>query len=132
MLLAVVAVERGLDAVFVCVDVAIRIVGVALRYHTSLQQLYHTAAAIVKVGFGIFCAFLSNTSNRRCCATIMSLWTVRCLHCEIYAMLLGRKHGVSRWALLILKHFTFVQRILLAHISPAFCRRKLFAKSQRK
>ena len=28
-----------------------------MRYHTSLQQLYHTAAAIVKVGFGIFFVF---------------------------------------------------------------------------
>ena len=67
MLLAVVAVERSLDAVFVCVDVAIRIVGVALRYRTSLQQLYHAAAPVVKVGFGIFCAFCMNTSNEMLC-----------------------------------------------------------------
>ena len=39
VLLAVVAVEWGLDAVFVCVDVAIRIVGVALRYRTLHLRL---------------------------------------------------------------------------------------------
>lgn len=53
MFLAVVAVEGSLDAELVGVDVSVGIVAVALRYAALLQQLYHRAAPVVKIGFAV-------------------------------------------------------------------------------